>query len=48
MRTALALAAISLVTACSQLLTRSAAASTSRRFVSSGSCVVMPTGQRPV
>ena len=34
--------------ACSQLATRSAAASISSRFINSGSCVVMPTGQRPV
>src|SRR5438094_3199820 len=39
---------VSRVMAWSRLETRSGAWSTGRRFTSSGSCVVMPTGQRPV
>ena len=33
---------------CRKLETRSAASSIGRRGISSGSCVVIPTGQRPV
>ena len=38
----------SMVSVCRKLYTRSAAASGSRRLRNSGSCVAIPTGQRPV
>ena len=43
-----AIICISMVIDCRKLKTRSAAPSISSRCISSGSCVVMPTGHRPV